>query len=150
MKLPQLPRWATLLIVALVLTNLATVGILVLGLRLDRWNWRAQMYGMTWYAATLQAARDYDSGRMRLLEPVQDGKIEPTGRTEGPFEVWAWPAYADPKLPGISRPGEYATEIFVSSYNRHMKKLSKAHRDETQSDAEQSSPVHVEDGAPEK
>ena len=71
MKLPQLPQWAGLLIVALVLTNLATAGFLVLALRLDRMQWRAQMYGMAWYAATLQAAKDYDSGNIRLLEVAQ-------------------------------------------------------------------------------
>ena len=150
MKLPQLPRWAILLIVTLVLTNLVTAGILVQALWFDRMRWRQQMYGMAWYAATLQAASDYDSGKMRLLEAVQGADIEPTGRSEGPFEVWTWPMCADPQLPGISRPAEYSTDRFVSSYNRHMKKLHEANLEHVQSDAEPSPAADAEDAAAEE
>ena len=145
----KLPHWVTLLIVALLLTNLLTAGVLVFALRQERIQWRTQMYGMAWYAATLQAAGDYDSGNMRLLEAAEGGGIEFTGRSEGPFEVWTWPSYPELQFPGLSRPVEYTTERFVASYNRHMRKMHEAHLKDVQPDAEQAAPADVEDAAAE-
>jgi len=75
----------------------------------------------TWasYAGGLQARVWFQEGRYRLLELSQVEKVEFTGRTNGPFEIWTWTHYTN--YPWLTV--QTADQEFVDAFNRRMRQL---------------------------
>ena len=86
------------------------------------WLWwkncllRDDVYAMSVYAGTIQALTDYDNDKLRLYELKSESAHAFSGETKEGFEIWYWPYYGR---------DIYSSEIFVSSYNKKMKKLTK-------------------------
>jgi hypothetical protein len=72
---------------------------------------------MSVYAGTVQALSDYQNDKIRLYEMKSDGTHGFSGQTKENFEIWYWPYYGR---------DYYSSEIFVSSYNKKMKILTKS------------------------
>jgi hypothetical protein len=70
-------------------------------------------------AGSHSAAEDFHRGRLRLLEldAHAGAKTRPTGKRDGPFEIWTW-SHAE-----LSSFGGKAAETFVCCYNERMREL---------------------------
>ena len=108
-------RKMLIITVALVLTNLVTAVFLVKALWANR-LWESQMFGMAKYAGSLQASTDFQTGKLRFYELIEDGNLEFANRYNGPFEIWHWPYY--PIIFG--GPHKYTEEMFIEAYNSTM------------------------------
>jgi len=75
-----------------------------------------QRSAMTVYAASLQANVDFDHGLLRKYELSMTNKIGYSGRRDGAFEIWTWPANTE-----AGQPAQQTSQQFVDTYNDKMK-----------------------------
>lgn len=112
--------WLTvLLIVSLVATNLVTAGLLVKAYSWDQMWLRFELQTQATSHGGMWAMNDFRAGKFRQLRLVSAavGRIEDTGRRDGPFEIWTW-TYVD-GAPGSRE----AAEAFVAMYNGKMRHM---------------------------
>jgi hypothetical protein len=86
----------------------------------------------TWatYAGGLQARVWFQEGHHRLLELSPSEKVEFTGKTNGPFEVWTWTHYTNNPWLTV----QTADQEFVDAFNRRMKQLWESRRRKAEQD----------------
>jgi len=103
-----------------------------------------QMSMETWAscAGGLQAKVWFQEGHYRLLEMSPSDKLEFTGRTNGPFEIWTWTHYTN--TPSLTV--QTADQKFVDAFNRRMRQLWETRQKEAEPDgtANGSQPIRSE------
>ena len=121
-------RFPTVIIISLLFLILVCIGFLVRArwhnhlLKEDAENFAVQ-------AGRMQAQRNFSRGRYILYEfrlykgnyetdsgriPL-DGDVKPTGRTQGPYEIWYWVIDT-----GWSRDHQALQQAHVNAYNEQM------------------------------
>lgn len=108
-------RMLLILVLLLVITNLATV-VLLIRASWTNWRWKDSASSFAKYAGALQAMDDFEAGRYRLYQLIEDRDSEFTGRYEGPFEIWYKPYY-----PILGWPDKYCAKMFIKIYNSKMR-----------------------------
>ena len=88
----------------------------------------------TWasYAGALQAKQHFQERKYRVFLLSEDNRHEFTGESDGPFEVWTWPAY-----PQMRRFHETeANQTFVDEYNRVIRRMWEKRQSTTSAEPE--------------
>lgn len=113
---PALARLPCAIAVAMSLSLAFGIGIWFFAYRLT-----TRMSMETWarYAGGLQARVWFEEEHYRLLELSSSEKMEFTGRTNGPFEIWTWTHYTN----NPSLTVQTADQKFVDAFNRRMRQL---------------------------
>ena len=130
-RVPEGPLWQSvrlpkrrislsdMIIVALFVTNLIALGLFLKVQMWDLWSLRNELWVQATSKGSYWAEHDFREGKLRVLRlvPVDQGKFEPTGEREGPFEVWTW-TYVE-GVPGSKE----AEQTAVAHYNGRMRAL---------------------------
>jgi hypothetical protein len=112
-------RSTMILLVAVLVSLLASNVALLTRTWWTNQQWEAETNGMASYAGAMQGLADFHGGILRQYELCDGGQIEDTKQRDGAFEIWRWPYH-----PSLGHGHILSSQRFVETYNSNMRHMN--------------------------